>query len=115
MFTRNQRRFWLAAVKALKRELPCSHPVLVRVCNVPKDTAADCVLSGGKWRIRIGSYLPYGSRVDSLIHEYAHALDDCMRHRTDEAAHGESWGVCYAKCYRVVLEQRERYAPIFGY
>ncbi len=40
-------------------------------------------------------------RIDTLIHEYAHAM---RMARNDYNEHGNSWGIAYAKTYRKFLE-----------
>ena len=53
--------------------------------------------------IQISSELSYLARVDALIHEYAHALDDVHRHGGDhDKEHGKDWGILYGEVYRAL-------------
>ena len=52
-------------------------------------------------RIIINKNVPEVAQVDSLIHEWAHAM---LAGTTDFTAHGPLWGVCYARCYCAVYQ-----------
>lgn len=58
---------------------------------------------GGRYILRINSQLPFYAAVETLLHEYAHALDG-RKYSSDAESHGPIWGVWYAACYRVMLQ-----------
>lgn len=51
--------------------------------------------------IKIDRIQCLGAAVDSLIHEWGHLL---QKNKTNMNVHSNSWGVCYARVYRVYLE-----------
>ncbi len=98
---------WLRYLHCLKRELPTAYPVAVRTCRVPHSVCGDALLvrqgRRARFRVRIGHSLSWLERVETLVHEYAHCLNWSHRHDTLGADyHDDSWGVWYAKAYRVI-------------
>lgn len=66
--------------------------------------------------IVINESLNYTLLLDTLIHEYAHALvidkgyDERMI--TEQQQHGEIWGKCYSKVYRAWLKVENSFKNI---
>ena len=101
----------LRMVKRLERYCPTEIPVKV----ILKDRAAlygDTDRKHDHYRVTVEagvSYvipLPCGdlhSQKDTLVHEWAH----CVAWKADHSElqdHGTAWGLAYATCYRVVIE-----------
>jgi hypothetical protein len=92
-------------IRQLKRNFNPGVPVTVRTCRM-KENSGDSV---GVMRlgrmvgilIRVGDVKCWACRRDTLLHEWAHAME-WSAHWTDDSpkkAHGETWGVWYAKIY----------------
>ena len=71
--------------------------------RLEEGTYGECSIDADKGviRIRINKTAPLIAQVDSLIHEWAHALL-AGTHAFED--HDALWGVCYAQCYRAVYE-----------
>lgn len=67
-------------------------------------TYGECVVDTTKEiiRIKINKTAPPITQLDSLIHEWAHALLATMHDEFE--SHSPLWGICYARCYAVVFE-----------
>jgi len=93
--------------KRLRFGCPLNYPVRV---TRPKTAAehGSCELKGSEGReyflIRINACLDEVGAVDTLIHEWAHAL--CEGFGFTVVDHGPEWGVCFARCYCVVHDER---------
>jgi len=92
-------------LRKLREEIPLDPPL--KVVTVPQNKIKGLcgyVLIEEEpisFKIVISKELSRVAAIDTLIHEYAHCLDflvngDCRKH------HRNSWGVCYARCYRFV-------------
>ncbi len=93
--------------KRLRFGCPLNYPVRI---TRPKnsDEHGSCELKGAEGKeyflIRISKQLDEISAVDTLIHEWAHAL--CEGFGFTVVDHGPEWGICYARCYCVVHDER---------
>lgn len=58
------------------------------------------------YRIQVDTRQPLHAMLDTLIHEWAHAMVWNASKRAEDAAHGPIWGVAWARCYRVLLKVR---------
>ena len=97
------------ALRRLRRELPLGAPL--KVVTVAQDKIKGlCGYAAIQedpitFKIVISKELSKVAAIDTLIHEYAHCMDylssdsECRKH------HRNSWGVAYAKCYRVVHKE----------
>jgi len=67
-------------------------------------TYGECVVDTAKetLRIKINKTAPHIAQLDSLIHEWAHALLATIPDEFEK--HSALWGICYARCYSVVFE-----------
>lgn len=92
--------------RKLRKAAPTQHPVRIRRESAGKGRLADCALevSGRSRRfvIRIRPEARFQEALDSLIHEWAHALAWSVGHPT-LTDHDEVWGVCLSKAYRAVF------------
>lgn len=99
-------------LKLLKEEAPLSLPLRVYVtssfpsryssdsedCGLHVAHIADDLLSHS---IYINSDIGLEAALDTLIHEYAHALDTEVNGHTGRVSHRASWGVQYARLYNL--------------
>jgi hypothetical protein len=69
------------------------------------ETYGTCLRRGKLFEIRINSSINEDMAIESLIHEYAHALS--WSHLNDKMEeeelswHGPAWGVAYSQVYQV--------------
>lgn len=94
-----------AAAKA-DAALKPAHPVRIVVAKNMRDFGS-CRLVGlpkPHFRIRIAAGITHYESVDTLMHEWSHALDWDLKHENDDtpAYHDDRWGVCYARVYRAI-------------
>lgn len=82
----------------LKRSYPASLRVSVLRCKVPKDRCGDCIRKTGYFRIRVSSECTSQEALDTLIHEWAHAIawDEWI----ETGTHGKQWAEAYARAYQ---------------
>jgi hypothetical protein len=91
---------------ALRAQLPCPHPVRVRMRHMKKDIG-QCSLverskSGCSFEIVLCYKLGPTLEWHALVHEWAHAFAWTTEH-PDLDDHGPLWGVAYAEVYRVAV------------
>jgi hypothetical protein len=68
-----------------------------------------CVRKGDTFCIKVNKSLPESQMIDTLLHEWAHALawnhihdkSDCDDFQ--QKVHDASWGVAYSAVYRTML------------
>lgn len=99
--SKKHRRRWFTIVNRLRKQLPAKYPVVIRTRPLSADHAL-LTLRDGVYRLTIDSQGDLNSRVDSLEHEYAHALDGWGEHEENE--HRDSWGTHLARVRRVIHE-----------
>lgn len=111
ILSKKRRRLWNNCIRRLKENFPVGVPVTVRTVPM-KGFNGDCsgIVKLGRLvsiEIRINSLEPWQVRMDSLIHEWAHAMewpsswwDDSVRR-----IHNETWGVWYAKIYQYLFDR----------
>lgn len=90
-------------MRFLRQKFPVRKPITVRrVAKLghPRDQA-DCEFTGKNFVIRLRKNQSHVLLVDSLIHEWAHAL---TWFGADEDFHGPEWGLAYARIYRAFLQ-----------
>ena len=94
------------ALRRLRGDVPLGAPL--KVVTVPQDDVkglcgyASIQEEPVSFKIVISKELSKVAAIDTLIHEYAHCLDHLVNGMECRKDHRNSWGVCYAKCYRVV-------------
>jgi hypothetical protein len=112
--SKRQRRLWRYQIHQLKKHFSPGVPVEVHL--VPrirlKGPDADCgaMMKLGrmvKIVIRISQNDVWKVKSDSLIHEWAHAMEWEVNWTDDSAkkVHGETWGVWYAKIYQHLVDE----------
>jgi len=92
---------WRMLVNWLRKSFPLQHSVSVRRYPTRKlgGDNGDCAFAGSTFRIRVNRNKSFNMMVDTLLHEYAHAM---VWYEWDEEddPHIAEWGVAYAKLYR---------------
>lgn len=92
--------------RKLRREFPLSRPLRIVCKSLEKQKlCGSCIVyldkdsSITRFIIEVDTQLSALSAIDTLLHEYAHALDQDLNGVATEP-HRASWGVCYAQIWR---------------
>ena len=106
------------ALRLLREKLPLSAPVCVRTkedlrCEeTGEDLLGQCMAQFNsrkrvvRFTIEIVRGLEVETAIDTLLHEWAHAVDMLENgDARDEDAHRDSWGAAYAKAWRVFTDE----------
>jgi len=86
----------------LRDALKAANPTItvsVRRCRVPRGLCGDCRRLSDHFLLRVGSSQPLQGQLDTLVHEFAHAIAWVEWENT--ATHGPIWASAYAECYRI--------------
>lgn len=97
------------AVRKLRKECPVIHPIKVRRTAISKPLYGDCGFrkEDGGFYIRILKSLDEITAIETLIHEWAHAMTwFSVAAIAEEGDHNSEWGVAYARCYRTLYKDR---------
>ncbi len=93
-------------LRMLRKHCPVEKPVRVICKNLNKARICGCCMAyvnqAGKitrFVIQIDSNLGQLTAIDTLLHEWAHALDQDLNGVAVEP-HRDSWGECYAQVWR---------------
>lgn len=92
--------------KYLNKELPLNKPVKL-VQRDLKDCFGYCIEHDEKYLITLHKPSSYYVKIDTLIHEYAHAItmyEGSYKDRDADSQHNARWGLCYSKVYRTYLK-----------
>lgn len=98
---------FLKIVKILKKECPPAFPVHVRRIRMVDD--GHCTRKGNSFYIKVNKALSESQMIDTLLHEWAHALawnhlHDVTDHKSFQLkVHDAAWGVAYSEVYRTML------------
>lgn len=100
-------------LEALREECPAGMRVVVRTTrSLPRNILGECERFCRCFVIRLNWRLGENEAVETLVHEWAHALawnyshDNLSRQGTatrdewERATHDEAWGLAYSKAYR---------------
>lgn len=87
------------AIRLLTRYCPTERTVMVVRAGRIRHWA-DCQVDNGSFMIRLSSALDRVSLVETLAHEWAHA----MTWGLTNVDHGDAWGKAYSRCYRVLVD-----------
>ncbi len=104
-----QRRLWLYQINQLRKNFDPGVSVTVRTVLLKDDATTHGVIKSGRLaaiQIRIKRKKCFTCRCDSLMHEWAHAME-WAAHWSDDSPkkeHGETWGVWYAKIYQHLID-----------
>jgi hypothetical protein len=90
-------------------------PVIVRTSWLPRDTLGCCARRKSRFVIALNIAMNENDAVDTLLHEWAHAISwhlvlDQLSRRPglapgdfQEASHDEVWGCAYSRVWRVYI------------
>lgn len=88
----------LSLVRHLKRHLPPALPVIFRRRKLKGRFGEHWVKNGINW-IVVDSRSSATVQIDTIVHEWAHALDESPCREP----HRDSWGKWYSRVYREQL------------
>ena len=86
----------------LRDSLKAANPTItvsVRRCKLPRKLCGDCDRKANHFLVRVASDKPLQVQLDTLVHEFAHAIAYLEWENTED--HGPEFGVAYASCYRI--------------
>lgn len=99
----------------LRAVLPAAKPVVVRTSWLAPDLLGQCVRRPSRFVITLNRDLREGQAIETLLHEWAHALawnyslDSLAKKPTlepgefERACHDEAWGCAYSRVWRAYL------------
>lgn len=102
-------------VEGLRRACPAAKPVVVRTAWLPRTTLGECVRRPQRFVVRLNMAMSESMAVETLCHEWAHALawnyslDKLARQagvspqEFDLASHDEAWGCAYSRVWRAYV------------
>ncbi len=96
----NQQK-WLRLLVWLRREFPLRYPITVRSKKM-KDNDGTTDFIRGRFLIEIEKHTSHTTRVDSILHEWAHAISWFGGGHYED--HPDEWGLAFVKVYRSFLE-----------
>lgn len=92
--------------KFLCNELPLNKPVKLIQRDL-KECFGYCIEHDDKYLIVLHKSASYYVKIDTLIHEYAHAItmyEGKYKDRDINTQHNAYWGQCFSKVYRTYLK-----------
>ncbi len=90
-------RKWIRLLAWLRQEFPLRYPVDVRSVAL-KGAYGETDFKRGSFIIRINMQKWFPTRVDTILHEWAHAMTWFGAGHYED--HSDEWGLAYAKIYR---------------
>ena len=94
-------------LRDLRQECPLTIPIQVLTKDLGKEKLCGCCIAYltpkgkiSRFVIEVDSNMPILSAIDTLLHEWAHAMDKEANGIPLEP-HRNTWGACYAKVWRV--------------
>lgn len=109
--SKRRRRFWNFVIRELRRAFDPGVPVRVRTLPL-KGVGGDCdgVIKLGRLvriDIRIDSRRPWSQRLDTLFHEWAHAMEWEANWKDDspKREHGPTMGVWWAAIHEHIMDK----------
>jgi hypothetical protein len=94
MSTKDRKR-WLRTIAWLRKNFPAQRKITVRSAALCHQ--ADIDLRGGRFIIHIRKGSSLDEKMDSIIHEWAHALTWFGAEQHED--HGGEWGLAYSRIY----------------
>lgn len=98
-----------AVLRMLRRECQVARPIRVVSKDLNREKLCGCCvayldISGkvSRFVLEIDSNLSPVTAIDTLLHEWAHALDQVSNGVIGEP-HRSSWGKCYARVWRAYV------------
>jgi hypothetical protein len=114
-----QRSTWTefrAVLAGLRDQCPTAMPVVVRTAWLPDTILGQCIRRRQRFVVRLNEGMSEPQAVDTLCHEWAHALawnyslDRLAKTpgldpvEFERACHDEAWGCAYSRVWRAYLE-----------
>jgi len=90
---------WRRTIEWLRIQAPASSTVYVRRCTLT-ELCGNCSYNGIRFFIRINKKDPFRVQLDTLIHEWAHAISWFTPGVED---HSGEWGLAYARIYSAFI------------
>lgn len=108
--SKRRNRLWRYMIRQLNLKFNPGVPVHVRTCRMKDDGDSDGIIKLGRLvgvLIRVKDNRCWQCRRDTLLHEWAHSMEWSAHWKEDspKKAHGETWGVWYAKIYSHLVEE----------
>jgi len=100
-------------LQALRELCPAAKPVVVRTAWLAPNILGECIRRRHRFVIRLNNQMRQDQAVETLLHEWAHALawnysldrlastPDVSPKDFDRASHDEAWGCAYSRVWRV--------------
>ena len=101
-----------SVLAVLRETCPPAKPVIVRTSWLPQTVLGECIRRPERYVIRLNDTMPENIAVETLLHEWAHALAwnfsldqlaralDVDREEFERASHDEAWGCAYSRVWR---------------
>ena len=109
--TKRQLSVWLYFIRQLRGNFDPGVPIVIRsllLADFCGDCSAEIKLDRLiRIKIRINSDNPWQVKAETLIHEWAHAMEwpSSWQNHTLKRVHNETWGVWYAKIYQHLFDR----------
>lgn len=87
------KKLFQKTIKKLEKKCPLNKDLVIMISPL-KDDYGRMWVSNGKFRMELRPFTCKSCMKDTLVHEWAHMM------RYDSIPHKDSWGICFAKCYR---------------
>jgi hypothetical protein len=96
-------------LRELRKECPISVPIRVTTKDLTGEKLCGCCTAYLSQKgvienfvIEIDADMPVATAIDTLLHEWAHAMDK-QSNGIPMEPHRNSWGECYARVWRVYV------------
>ena len=100
-----------ALFKIFRKYIPIPRPVKLIIRKLAFDDGMCGWAADGRkgFVISVNKELGYNSKIDTIIHEYAHAITMASGDHDDNEDHDGKWGEEYARTYRCFLAHWPEY------
>ncbi len=96
---------------ALAEQCPLNAPVRLTVRKIPSYWGYTAWNEAGYYEIHIAGGQPMYALLDTLVHEWAHAMVYDAAQHPDMDLHGPLWGVAWARAYRALTSTYGQRGP----
>lgn len=97
-------------LRELRKRCPVQAPVRIAVKDLKKQKLCGCCTAYidddqniQHFLIELDSNMSLSAAIDTLLHEWAHAMDK-EKNGLPTEPHRNSWGACYAQTWRAYLD-----------
>lgn len=100
-----------ALFKIFKKYIPLPRPVKLIIRKLAFDDGMCGWAGDGRkgFVISVNKELCYNCKVDTIVHEYAHAITMANGQHDENEDHDKKWGEAYAETYRCFLTHWPEY------